>query len=216
MVSVPKYHYKADSTSRVAICIPVRDNVTAGFALSLARLTAKCTELNIKTTMHMVMGSEVAMQRQQLVDEALTTNCTHILLLDSDMNFPSHTLQALLSHKKDIIACNYSTRVPPHRPVAFKDKEDLELRVGISSGIEEIYAIGMGVMLVNRKIYESITRPHFSVVWNNNYTSLTGEDVYFCNKAQEQGYTIWLENDLSKSIGHTGTKTFTIKGDCCD
>lgn len=164
----------------------------------------------------MVMGSEVAMQRQQLVDEALESMCTHLLWLDSDMTFPSNLAQALLSHNKDIIACNYSTRVEPHKPVAFKDSEDLEHRVGLASGIETIYAIGMGAMLVKRQVYEEMTRPHFSVVWNEDFTSLTGEDIYFCQKAQENGFEVWLENDLSKSVGHTGTKTFTIKGDCCD
>ena len=216
MVSIPKYHYTADTNAHIAICVPVRDNVTAKFALSLANLTAKCVEQKIKYSLHMVMDSEVAMQRQQLVDEALNTDCTHILWIDSDMTFPSHIVKGLLSHNKDVIACNYSTRVPPHRPVAFKDPEDLELRVGVASGIEEIYAIGMGAMMVKRSVYETMDRPHFSVVWNDNYTNLTGEDLYFCNKAQEYGFKIWLENDLSKSIGHTGTKTFTIKGDCCD
>ena len=72
----------------------------------------KCGETNLSTTLHFNMGSEVAMQRQQLVDQALDTSCTHIMWIDSDMKFPPDTLQILLSYKKDIVAGNYSTRVP--------------------------------------------------------------------------------------------------------
>ena len=60
----------------------------------------------------MVMGSEVTMQRQQLVDEALETDCTHILWIDSDT--PPYTL---VHTDKDIIACNYSTRQSSDRSI---------------------------------------------------------------------------------------------------
>lgn len=216
MVSIPKFHYKNNKESRVAICVPVRDLVTAAFTYSLSMLTKKCGEAGVKVSLHMVMGSEVAMQRQQLVDEALQTDCTHILWLDSDMKFPTNVLEALLSYDKDIIACNYSTRVPPHRPVAFKTQHDLDERVFNTTGIEEIFAIGMGCMLVKREVYENMSRPHFSVTWNEGYTNLVGEDVYFCTKANEAGYTVWLENELSQKIAHVGTRAFTIKGDCND
>jgi len=214
MVSIPKFHYSLDTNAKVAICVPVRDTVTAIFTQSLAMLTKKCGETKQKMSLHMVMGSEVAMQRQQLVDEAMETDCTHILWLDSDMSFPTNTLQALLSHNKDIIACNYCTRVAPHRPVAFRSEHDLDARVEGGTGLQKIFAVGMGCMLVKRQVYEVVARPHFSVTWNDDYTNLVGEDIYHCNKAKEAGFDIWLENDLSENIAHIGTRAFTIKGDC--
>lgn len=216
MVSIPKFHHKHESGSRVAICVPVRDHVTASFTFSLSQLMKKCGETGLKVSLHMVMGSEVAMQRQQLVDEALETGCTHILWLDSDMKFPIDTLQQLLSHNKDIIACNYSTRVEPHRPVAFKSKQDLDVRIFDGTGIEAAYAVGMGCVLVKRTVFETMSRPHFSVTWNNDYTSLVGEDVYFCEKANTSGFDLYIDNDLSKKIAHVGTRAYTIKGDCND
>lgn len=216
MVSIPKFHYKNNTESQVAICVPVRDLVTAAFTYSLSMLTKKCGEAGVKVSLHMVMGSEIAMQRQQLVDEALQTDCTHILWLDSDMKFPTNVLEALLSYDKDIIACNYSTRVPPHRPVAFKMEGNLDSRVFNTTGVEEIFAVGMGCMLVKREVYERIERPHFSVAWNDDFTNLVGEDVFFCKKAKENGYTVWLENELSQKLAHVGTRPFTLKGDCND
>lgn len=214
MVSVPNFYHKKVQDTKIAISVPVRDHVTTTFTQSLAMLMKKCGETGQKVSLHMVMGSEVAMQRQQLVDEILATDCTHILWLDSDMGFPTFTIEALLGHEKDIVACNYSTRVPPHRPVAFTSQNHLDDRVMSGTGIQEIFAVGLGCMLVKREVYENISRPFFSVEWNDNYTNLVGEDIYFCQKAKSYKYKIWLDNDLSEFISHVGTRTYTIKGDC--
>lgn len=214
MVSVPKYYYKSNRDSHVAICVPVRDHVTAAFSLSLAMLMKKCGETGQKVSLHMVMGSEVAMQRQQIADEVLETGATHLLWIDADIRFPVHTLEGLLSHDKDIVACNYSTRVAPNRPVAFKSLGDLDSRVFLGTGLESIEAIGFGCILIKREVFENLNRPYFSVEWNKDYTNLVGEDIYFCTKALEAGYSIWLEHDISKSISHVGTRAYTIQGDC--
>ena len=216
MVSIPKFYYKENLNAKVAICIPVRDLVTSAFTHSLAMLTNKCGRDNKSITIHRNIGSEVAMQRQELVNTALDTDCTHILWLDSDMIFPTVIIEALMSHDKDIIACNYSTRVPPHRPVAFKTFGDLDKRVFSQTGIETVDAVGMGAMLVKRSVYEKIQKPHFGVEWNNDYTSLIGEDMFFCKKAAENGYEVWVDNDTSMQISHVGTTAFTIKGNCND
>lgn len=216
MVSIPDYQFKTDKTANIAICVPVRDHVTAVFAYSLAMLQKRCGETGQRTSLHMVMGSEVAMQRQQLVDEALATTCTHILWIDSDMKFPSDTLAQLLSAQKSIVAGNYSTRVAPHRPVAFKNANNLDSRSYTGSGLEKVYAVGSGLMLVKREVYEKIPRPHYSVTWNEDYTNLVGEDVYFCDKAAQYGYQVYIDHKLSLQLAHIGTRAYTIKGDCYD
>jgi hypothetical protein len=216
MVSVPNYFHKTDNSANVAICVPVRDNVTAVFAYSLAMLQKKCGETGLKTSLHFNVGSEVAMQRQQLVTEALETDCTHIMWIDADMQFPIDTLNILLAADKDIIAGNYSTRVPPHRPVAFKSKLNMDDRVLSGSGIEKVWAVGSGMMLVKREIYENISLPHYKIEYNENYTSLVGEDIYFCNLVNENGYEVHISHELSDRIAHIGTRAFTVKGDCND
>ena len=150
MVSIPKFHTKPTSDSHIAICVPVRDQVTAVFSYSLAMLMKKCGETGQQVTLHMVMGSEVAMQRQQLVDEVLETSATHLLWIDADMKFPVDALFSLLSHKVDIVGANYSTRVAPHRPVAFKSETNLDKRVFVGQGIESVFAVGSGLLLVNK------------------------------------------------------------------
>ena len=91
--------------------------------------------------------------------------------IDADMQFPVDTLNILLAADKDIVAGNYSTRVPPHRPVAFKSKNDLDSRVFTGKGNEKVWAVGSGMMLVKREIYENISRPHYKIEYNKDYTN---------------------------------------------
>jgi hypothetical protein len=213
MVSLPKYYNTSINNETIAICIPVRDHVTAAFSYSLAMLMKKCGETGLKTTVHMVIGSEIASQRQQLVTAALLTDCTHILWLDSDMKFPSDILQKLLSNDHDIIACNYSTRVAPYLPVAFKSDIDMDMRLTREeTGIQSVCAVGLGCMLVKREVYIRIPLPHFGVEWNDDYSSLIGEDLYFCRKARKHDYTILIDCDLSNQISHIGTAAFNMEG----
>jgi len=216
MVSIPNHYYKTDKSANVAICVPVRDTVTAVFAHSLAMLMKKCGETGLATTLHFNMGSEVAMQRQQLVDQALETSCTHIMWIDSDMKFPVDTLNILLSRKKDIVAGNYSTRVPPYRPVAFASEGNLDQRIFSGTGLEEAFAIGSGMMLVHRRVYENMSRPYYKIEYSEDFSSLVGEDIYFCKKAKEHGYSVFVDHAISDKIAHIGTRAFTVKEDCND
>jgi len=216
MVSTTNYHYKKNNSANVAICVPVQNQVTAVFAYSLAMLQRKCGEAKLATSLHFNMGSEVTMQRQQLVEQALETDCTHIMWIDADMQFPVDTLNILLAADKDIIAGNYSTRVPPHRPVAFKSKNNLDSRVFSGKGIEKVWAVGSGMMLVKREVYENVSPPHYKIEYSEDYTNLVGEDIYFCNLVNKDGYEVYISHDLSDRIAHIGTRAYTVKDDCND
>ena len=57
--------------------------------------------------------------------------------IDSDMNF-SRYLNILLEADKDIVAGNYSTRVPPQTRFAFRSKNNLDDRVFTGTGLEKV------------------------------------------------------------------------------
>jgi hypothetical protein len=39
---------------------------------------------------------------------------------------------------------------------------------------------------------------------------MIGEDYAFCKKVRERGCKIWVDLDLSREIGHIGSKTFQL------
>ena len=72
------------------------------------------------------------------------------------------------------------------------------------------------MMLVKREVYEKLSSPFYKIEYAENYSSLVGEDVYFCTKANEAGYEVYVSHELSDKIAHIGTRAFTVKGDCND
>lgn len=195
---------------KLAICIPSRDTVHAGFALSLSKITSKLTEQNVEHTVLFNLGTVIPQQRNSLVDEALDWGATHILWLDSDMHLPANTVEILLSHNKDIVAAAYSTRVPPYKSTAFVDADDLDLRLDQKNGLHKIFAVGMGCMLVSTEVYKVIGKPWHTYLYNNDSQDLSGEDIYFCKCANDAGVDIYVDATLSQEIAHYGTKSFRL------
>lgn len=196
---------------KIAICVPARDTVHAGFAKSLANLTATLAKNKIDYELLINLGSVIAQQRNTLVDQAVAVNASHILWLDSDMHIPASTVKRLLSHNSDIVAATYSTRIKPQRSVAFLDQYNLDHRLTATTGVHSVFAVGMGCMMVKIQVYKNLPKPWFQYHWNEDTEELSGEDIYFCKLAKDHGYEIYIDSDLSQQVAHYGTKAYIIQ-----
>jgi len=196
---------------KIALCIPARDTVHTVFAQSLANITAYLTKQNIDYSLHFVLGSVISNSRTQLVNEALEANADYILWLDSDMYIPVTIFKKLYAHKKDIIACTYSTRYKPYTNVAFMDFNNPPTKLNASKGLHEVFAVGMGCMLVKTDVYKNLPRPWFNHAYNEELDDFSGEDIWFCKLAAEHGYKTYVDCDTSNMLAHVGTKAFKLE-----
>lgn len=196
---------------KLAICVPARDTVQVGFAKCLANLTAHLAKENINYELIFNLGSVIPQQRNTLAESALENKADYVLWLDSDMHFPATVFNRLLNHKKEICAATYSTRIKPQRSVAFLDKNNLDKRLQAKTGLHQVFAVGMGCMLVSRTVFEHLPKPWFQYVWNRDTEDLSGEDIYFCNQANDTGFEIFVDADLSNEVAHYGTKAYLIE-----
>lgn len=195
----------------IAICTPSRDQVSTGYAISLANLSAKLTKRNYNFEFIFCLGSVISQLRHELVTIALKKEVEWIMWIDSDMHFPNNIVERLLSHNKPIVAATYSTRYKPLRNVAFIDSDNYDLRLDKTSGIHKVWAVGMGCMLTHISVFKSIPKPWFNHQWDSKTNSFIGEDIYFCNLAQNNGFDIYVDVDLSQEIGHYGNKLFLLR-----
>lgn len=194
-------------TPHVAIAAPTRDMVHAGFAFDLARMIGRA---NVDISLLNSQGTLIVNQRTDLAKEAIKMGATHVLFLDDDMRFPADALDRLLAHDKGIVAVNYPTRKFPIQPVAFANDTDLT-RVHTnadSTGLEAVASVGMGVMLVKTEVFDKIGLPYFMIGFSVKTQEYTGEDIFFCRKARQAGYEVFIDHDLSKEIKHTGSLDF--------
>ena len=152
-------------------------------------------------------GSIVHQARCSIAEEALANGSTHLLFLDSDHTFPRDLLVRLLKAEKDIIGVHQVTRRPPVRSnCEGLDKQRLT-RPG--EGIEEVYRLGTGIMLVNTRVFKEMRKPYFNF-WYEKDKGWTGEDYYFCKEAKQRGFKIYVDHDLSKECYHIGTATYGV------
>ena len=197
----------------LAICIPARDEVHAGFAKDLAVLSAKwyaSVPAGIRFDIHMVSGTLIADQRMKLVRMALDGAADYILFLDSDMRFPSDVIVSLMRHDLDIVAANYATRRLPVKTVAFKNFQKLQYVTSDSSktGLEEVDAVGMGCMLIKANVFRNMAEPWFQIGYSPDWKAFVGEDMYFCREAQKAGFKVYIDHDVSKQVRHIGVLEF--------
>lgn len=195
----------------VAICVPSRDQVHVGFAKCLANLTAHLASKGVEYELVFSLGSVLPQQRTDIAKAALAKGHEWLLWLDSDMHFPNYVFDRLVRHKQDIVAATYSTRTKPQRSVAFKDLSSVDERLAKGTGLHQVEAVGMGCMLVNRAVYERLPEPWYSHLWNEEAKTFSGEDVYFCDKANKHSVNIYVDLDLSKELAHYGTKAFLLQ-----
>lgn len=201
---------------RLAICLPCRDHVNTGFAYDLARLTAYWSANHVPKggALHLFTsaGTLIADQRENLVKEALQVKADWILFLDTDMRFPKDVFDRLAAHDKPIVAANYSTRGLPAKPVAFSTAlcSEYVYTTADSKGLEEVYAVGMGVMLIKAEVFIKTPMPWFQIGYASGTGKFFGEDIHFCHKAAKHGFKTLIDHDISRIVKHIGTFEYTL------
>lgn len=201
---------------KLAILIPSGDTWDADFALSLLQLQRfmsiwpVCDDFDF--TIINERGSLIAMQRENMVDTALSDEkVTHLLFLDSDMSFPPNLFDLLYKHDLPIVACNYVKRAIPSMPNSRSMEGKLIGTMKDTIGLEEADSAGFGAVLLKREVFDNTEKPWFDTVWldKGDKIEMMGEDVFFFRKARKLGgYPLFVDHEASQKIGHVGTYTY--------
>lgn len=199
------------SPYRIAICTPCQDTVNAGFALDLALLVG-FTNRNapeIETAVIQNRGTIIPQQRAVLVMAAQEFRASYILWIDSDMRFPKDALFQLLARERAIVAANYPKRRQPILPTAGDSQRGFLFTTPESTGLVGVTECGMGLMLTDMDVFKRLPKPWFQHGYTPKDGEYVGEDFYFCRAAKREGYTILIDQDLSKQVRHAGEIEWT-------
>ena len=138
----------------------------------------------------------------------------YLFSVDSDIVMPKDTLTKMISADKDIISGLYIQRIPnTHTLEIYKDHlggcinipyEEVEGR-----GVFEIAACGMGCALIKGEVFRKLEYPHFYYQSAINHRNTISEDVYFCKKTRDNGFTIWADETIR--CDHIGQTTYRVQ-----
>ena len=192
----------------IYIAIPTVRDWKAEFGVSMIGLTHRLCQLskdgkirgfyvNNKITSNLPKG------RQQMLDDAIDGEFTHILWIDDDTQFDASCLEIMLSRNKPWVAANICKKVMGGGWIAAYDGGGKVDSTG-KSGIEKVGTMGLGFTLIELEPIRAIKKPHFEFRWVEQSQQYLGEDLYFALKARQHGIDIWIDHDASNKIRHVG------------
>jgi hypothetical protein len=195
--------------AKIGICIPSGDTWKAGTALDTAVMIGTFAYAHPKSEHQVeIVNTQLSVlpkSRMMLAKQAIEWGCTHTLWIDSDARFPKDTLDRLLAHDLDIVGCNAVRRALPCTPTASNGPGLPIWTAKDSYGLEEVHDhLGFHTVLIKMEVFKKIEQPWFMTPWLVRQQEYQGEDVWFCHRAIDAGFRIWLDHDLSQMNRHSG------------
>ena len=211
----------------VFIAMPCYDSVKINTMLSIFQLIQKLGQSKVEVGINTMKSRLIHQARNYLTSVFLTTEYTHLLFIDSDVEFAPEAGLRMIVADKDIITTPYRTKNPdlntPTYTVKFPDPNVVPILPG---GLVEIEAGPTGLMLIHRRVFEKIikNRPDlkiknsanqalketetshrfyynfFDFAFEDGYT--WGEDVSFCKLARANGLKLYA--NIESPTAHRG------------
>jgi len=162
-----------------------------------------------RALLHVQEACYVDNSRDKIVAVAKREKATHIMFIDSDMEFPPDAIQRLVERDLDIVGGLYPRRQYPYRPTINKVDGD-RLIVPSSYPMDRLFevdAVGTGFMLIKTKVFEKLGEPPYFKIQNFHGKQIR-DDVYFCISAKRKGFKVWV--DPTFTVGHVGNYVYTM------
>lgn len=208
----PEHNLGKRKEVNVLIGTPCTHNWEALFGQAMLAMvayvfTTPLKEYHINIGWDFQIGSMIWKAREDICQHAVENGFSHVLFLDSDQTFPPDTLHKLLERDVDVVACNVAIKTTPTSPTARRLDKDNYIHPVFTSkestGLEEVWRVGTGVMMFKTEVLKKLERPWFTIDWDKR-NGHHGEDWMFCARLEDAGIPLYVDHDLSWLIGHVG------------
>jgi GT2 family glycosyltransferase len=128
-----------------------------------------------------------------------------IFWIDSDIAWEPEDFMKLYESDKDIISGAYlssSAQVMAYKHLLYPPFEFQEFLE--KSGVIEVEGVGFGFIAIKNGVFESLSKPWFQQAYVKRMQedgslrdyAILGEDLSFCARALEKGFTIHVDTDV--------------------
>ena len=210
---------------KLMIAIPAYDgklNIKTAFAL--ADLIPKAASYGVQVQLSHLSGcSLITKARNVLVANFLESDCTDLLFVDADVVIDAESVLRLLalSTKKDITAGMYTRRAEDRKfflDIYTNKNNELELD---ENGMLRVNNVATGFMMIGRHVLEGMRNRHPDWMYLNDFYNrqecalfdfslkegqYIGEDYTFCARARADGYTIFVDPEIT--LPHVGSQEY--------
>lgn len=200
---------------KVLIGLPTMGSV---HTMLMLRILTWCIEAhqkgNIGIAIYPTMGvSPVDNARNEIVEEFLKSDCSHLLFVDSDTIPPQNALERLLAINQDVVSA--ITPIVENDENRKNDSNGFYKKwncVGLDNkhvepnkGVVPIQGCGSSCVLIKRKVFEKLEFPWYRFLYEDDNGKMqykdgrkviVGEDIYFTVKAVKAGFTAYADTNL--------------------
>jgi hypothetical protein len=209
------------------IALPAYDHkVSLKLATSLARFCQLAPQHGVTVVIGSVCGcSVVSRVRNLLADDFLSSDCSDLLFIDSDINFEAEDVFRLMAWtsdpKKGIVAGVPRVRDAKATYIATLDEDEKGHLTMNGMGLVKAKQLATAFMMVRRDVFTTLVEKHpewkyFDQRAKRPINALfdfqlmddgyIGEDFLFCRRAAEVGFEIWADPTIK--LGHMGVQEY--------
>ena len=209
--------------------MPCYDSVKIGTMLSIVQLIQQLAKSGVAVGINTMKSPLIHQARNYLTSLFLTTEYTHMLFVDSDVEFKPEAILRMLVANKDICTTPYRAKSQDITKYVYGGIE-LEKNAKLEAGMVELKTGPTGLMLIKRKVFERIIKNHpelkiknavlpkpgkdheyyynfFDFAFKDGYS--VGEDVSFCRLAKDNDFRIYANTE--SETRHHGSYAWTGK-----
>jgi len=173
--------------------------------------------------------SLITRARNILAAMFLESDCTHLMFIDSDIEFQPEDILRALAYDKDIIAGAYPKKaLPVQYAINFKFMDAESKQIRVENGAIEVLDASTGFFMIKRAVFEKMMEAHPELHYRNDSNidpkfnkycyalfdtildpvdnRYLSEDYTFCRRWQALGGEVWL--DPNTKLNHVGSYTF--------
>ena len=165
----------------IFVATPVHSEVSIHYTQAIIEFQKHCMKNNVLVTFQLMKSSLVTQGRNLCVSSFMESNHTHLLFIDSDIDFRSESVFKMISADKDVISVPYPLKVlkwdkgwEKIKNGQIKSEEDLERKafytypmkveddtqIKVKNGVIEVTHSPTGCMLIKRETIEKMIKAY--------------------------------------------------------
>jgi hypothetical protein len=169
--NIPRY-----LENHIFVATPNMGEIKLSCVKSLLEFQSLCLSKDMRPQFHMVRSSIIITGRNMCVQAFLKSRCSHMLFIDSDIEFDPSSILVMLRSNKDIVLTPYPMKAvnwdkaremaaksgraiedcPYYYCMEFPDKNNIESK----DGLVEIKKGPAGCMLIKREVFEQMSKAY--------------------------------------------------------
>ena len=191
---------------RLLIGIPCMDYLHVRFVKCLHELTTHLQHEGIAFKVSFLPGTLIYFARNKLACDAINEGFTHLLFLDSDMEFDENIVETMMFSGKDFVCGAFQSRRPPYNSCIFKSLKPIEKVKEYGLQPFRVAGCGMACTMISTDILREVQSRYGECFDPMKVDGIRfGEDTAFCWRATSVGAEIWC--DPAVRVGHVAHVT---------